>query len=346
MPVRDTAAPTLVRPGLWALTLPLPGPPDLVTVYVLETDAGPYLVDAGWDTEDGWRALSRGLAAIGTRVEEVRGVLVSHSHMDHYGLAPRIRASSGAWIALHPLDAAQLSHYRIDPAERLADVLRRAGAPDTAVDRALAGLGKGRGHDAAAPDVLLEDGQRPEVPGWDLTALWTPGHSPGHLCFWEGRQRLLLAGDQVLPHTVVAVHEPEGPQDDPLGGYLESLDRLERLRPTEVLPAHEHRFTDLSGRVGELRAHHSGRVARVAEVLDAGPATAWELAGRVRSRGTLDDLHGFPLHVVVTRTLAQLSHLRRQGLAEEVPGPPPYWAPTGRGVPRSSPDVVGHRPVR
>ena len=53
--------------------------------------------------------------------------------------------------------------------------------------------------DAVQPDILLEDGQRPEVPGWDLSAIWTPGHSPGHLCFWEPKHQLMLSGDHVLP---------------------------------------------------------------------------------------------------------------------------------------------------
>ena len=42
--------------------------------------------------------------------------------------------------------------------------------------------------DFVEPDVLMEDGDKPDMPGWDLTALWTPGHSPGHLCFWEATQ--------------------------------------------------------------------------------------------------------------------------------------------------------------
>ncbi len=323
--------PARLRPGLWALPLPLPGPPHQVTVYVLETAAGPYLVDAGWDTEEAWQALAAGLSEIGTRIEDVKGVLVSHSHIDHYGMAPRIRESSGAWVALHPLDAAELPRYRTDPAERLAALLCAAGAPGPAIERALADAGRYSGHAAAAPDVLLQDGQRPDVPGWDLTAVWTPGHTPGHLCFWEDRHRLLLAGDQVLPRTAVVVREPRGPLDDPLGDYLASLDRLEQMRPDEVLPAHEHRYSDLSGRVGELREYHASRIASTVETLRQGPATAWEIADRLRSRGPLAELRGFPLHALVTRTLAMLAHLRQQGFAEEAPGPPPHWTLTRRG---------------
>src|SRR4029079_3910630 len=108
--------------------------------------------------------------------------------------------------------------------------------------------------DFTPPDVLLEDGEPPEVPGWDLTAIWTPGHSPGHLCFWEAGNRLMLSGDHVLPRITPNI--PYHPQAGaaPLGEYLQSLDKLNDYEEDEVLPAHEHRFVGLRGRLDELRA--------------------------------------------------------------------------------------------
>src|SRR5438876_292773 len=78
----------------------------------------------------------------------------------------------------------------------------------------------------ATPDVLLRDGQRPDIPGWDLTAVWTPGHSPGHLCFWEPANQLMLTGDCVLPRITPNVNLNPQTGDDPLGDYLRSLERL------------------------------------------------------------------------------------------------------------------------
>ncbi|MFC8435304.1 MBL fold metallo-hydrolase [Streptomyces sp. NPDC057253] len=319
---------TRVRPGLWSLPLPLPGPPGDVLVYVLETDAGPYLIDAGWNNEEGWAALTAGLRALGTRVEDVRGVLVTHSHLDHYGLAPRIREASGAWVALHALDDAALVEFRHHPALRLGALLRRAGAPEDAVRRALDDLAGRSGVDIAPPDRHLSDRERPDVPGWDLTTLWTPGHTPGHLCFWDSRHRLLLAGDHLLPRTKVGMHAPRDEDDDPLGDYLGTLDPLMRLRPDLVLPAHEYPYTDLVTRVGELRDAHTARVATTASLLREGPVTAWQLAGRLRRSGTLAGLRGFPLRATVTRALVILAHLRRLGAAREEPGPPPHWTAT------------------
>lgn len=337
------AVPVRVRPGLWALTLPLPAAPGTVTVYVVESDAGPYLIDAGWDTEECWSALVGGLALLGTRVEDVRGIAVSHSHMDHYGLAPRIREASGAWVGLHPLDATELRRYRTDPAERLAALLARAGAPQDAMDAVLAEAGLNSGHRVGGPDVLIEDGQRPEISGRELTAVWTPGHSPGHLCFWDDRHRLLFAGDQVLARTVVAVQEPRKAGEDPLGLYLESLDRLELLEPAEVLPAHEERYTDLPGRLAQIRAYHEGRLSDTVAILARGPATAWEIAGLLRKRGTLDGLRGFPLHATVSRATTLLARLRAQGLARELPGPPARWSLTERGAQRIGHTAVGRK---
>src|SRR5438874_12230867 len=84
-----------LRPGLWSVPVPIPSNSlRYVFVYVFETDAGPYLVDTGWNTDDAWAALTDGLAQVGTDVASVQGVLVTHIHPDHYGLAGRVDRKS------------------------------------------------------------------------------------------------------------------------------------------------------------------------------------------------------------------------------------------------------------
>jgi glyoxylase-like metal-dependent hydrolase (beta-lactamase superfamily II) len=261
-----------VRDGLWSIPVPLPNNSlRYVLVYVFETDRGPYLMDAGWNTDDAFSALKSGLEEVGCDVADVQGVMVTHIHPDHYGLAGRIREASGAWISLHPADA-ELIHDRYDEPddllERVAQALRRMGAPD----EELAPLQNAAMPvrplvDPVRPDVLLEDGARPEVPGWDLTAIWTPGHSPGHLCFYEAERELMLSGDHVLPRITpnIPFHPQAGA--NPLGDYLASLDKLEPYDVREVLPAHEYRFDDLHARLEELRQHHRDRFAEVVAIL-------------------------------------------------------------------------------
>ena len=92
-----------VRPGLWSIPVPIPNNPlRYVLVYAFETDRGPYLIDAGWNTDDAYQTLVAGLDQAGFAIDRVAGVLVTHIHPDHYGLAGRIREASGAWVGAPP----------------------------------------------------------------------------------------------------------------------------------------------------------------------------------------------------------------------------------------------------
>jgi glyoxylase-like metal-dependent hydrolase (beta-lactamase superfamily II) len=319
-----------VLPGLWSIPVPLPqNSLRYVLVYLFETDRGPYLVDAGWNTDDAFGALVAGMKVAGCEVSEVQGVMVTHIHPDHYGLAGRIRDASGAWISLHPADA-ELIHDRYDEPDdlllRVAAALRRMGAPDEELEPLRnASMPMRPLVDPVVPDVLLEDGQKPEVPGWDLTAIWTPGHSPGHLCFYEGRRQLMLSGDHVLPRITPNI--PYHPQAgaNPLGQYLESLDKLEPYEVEEVLPAHEYRFTDLHRRLEELRQHHRERFNEVIAILRDGPHTAWDIAAHMKWSRSWDDIAGFMRRAAVGEAVSHLRVLELDGLIRVEEGEPALW---------------------
>jgi len=323
-----------VRPGLWSIPVPLPASSlRYVFVYALETDAGPYIIDTGWNTDEAFGALCDGLSHLGSSVADVQGVLVTHIHPDHYGLAGRVREASGAWVALHPADAALITDRYEEPTallERMGAMLRRMGAPADEIPGLQNASMPVRGLvDEVRPDVLLEDGDRPEVPGWDLSAIWTPGHSPGHLCFWEPANRLMLSGDHVLPRITpnVSMHPQAG--DNPLGDYIDSLHKLEPYAPDEVLPAHEHRFVDLHGRLGELFAHHDQRFEEVLAAIRNGSGTAWEIAGHMLWSRPWERIEGFMRRAAVGEALAHLRALEVRGQVKEISGEPSVWEVIG-----------------
>jgi glyoxylase-like metal-dependent hydrolase (beta-lactamase superfamily II) len=320
----------MVRPGLWSIPVPIPDNPlRYVLVYAFESAKGPYLVDAGWNTDDAWDTLVAGLGTAGWDIKDVQGVLVTHIHPDHYGLAPRVREASGAWVALHPADAALLERRYDQPADLLVLVealLRRNGAPEDEIAAlTAASLPMISRVAPGKPDTLIEDGDKPEVPGWDLHAVWTPGHSPGHLCFYEPANRLLLSGDHVLPRITpnISYHPQAGP--NPLGDFLISLERVAALPTDEVLPAHEHRFTDLVGRVAQLKAHHEARFAEATTAIADGVDTAWGIAGRLTWSRPWDQITGFVRRSAVGETLAHLRALEVKGVIRERVGEPSRW---------------------
>jgi glyoxylase-like metal-dependent hydrolase (beta-lactamase superfamily II) len=316
-----------VRPGVWSIPVPIPNNPlRYVLVYVFETDGGIYLVDAGWNTDDAFETLGAGLTELGATIGDVRGVMVTHIHPDHYGLAGRVRETSGAWVALHPADAALIPDRYMQPEEllgRMEEAMKRYGAPPEEIESlSHASMPVLAFVSTVKPDVLLEDGDKPEVPGWDLQAIWTPGHSPGHLCFWEPRHRLMLTGDHGLPRITpnISFHPQSG--DDPLGFFLASLEKLQPYDSQEVLPAHEHRFVGLGSRLDELIEHHEHRFAEVLESIRVGDDTPWAVATRMEWSRSWDRISGFMRRAAVSEAMAHIRALERRGLVREIPGHP------------------------
>ena len=92
----------------------------------------------------------------------------------------------------------------------------------------------------AKPDILLEHGDLVPLPGRRLRAVWTPGHTPGHLCLHEEAGNLLLTGDHVLPRISPNIGLQPHAAEPPLAAYLRSLefvaayDRRKRCPPTST----------------------------------------------------------------------------------------------------------------
>ena len=307
-------------PGVWSIRVPFPDNPlGYTLVYALETAAGgPVLVDAGWDDPESLAALERGLEAIGASVCAVEGVLVTHHHPDHHGLAGRIRELSGCWVALHGEDAKVVELVRTAErgpwTKRYQALLELCGAPPEAVAGAGAAIPKGA--KPAEPDVLIEDGALMDVPGRAVRAVWTPGHSPGHTCFHLEDTGELLTGDHVLPGItpVVTVYDDHvAGTSDPLGDFLASLRKVSALRTTRALPAHRAPFDGVAGRAAEIAEHHERRLAQIEEQLAGGPKTLWSVAEGMEWNKGWERLDTFARHLALGEAGSHLRHLAMTG---------------------------------
>ncbi|MGW7380039.1 MBL fold metallo-hydrolase [Streptomyces sp. NPDC054794] len=327
--------------GVRSLQVPIPDNPlGHTLVHVVDTDRGPVLIDTGWDDPASWDALTEGLTACGTSVAELHGVVITHHHPDHHGLSGKVREASGAWIAMHAADAAIVRRARETRPERwftyMAAKLEAAGAPEEHVAplraarrrRTLPGLSP------ALPDREIVPGEFLPLHGRRLRAVWTPGHTPGHVCLHleeehparrAGHGRL-FSGDHLLPEITPHIGLYEDPDDatvtDPLGDYLDSLERVGRLAPAEVLPAHQYAFTDAAARVRELLAHHEERLAGLLALL-AEPLTPWQLAERMEWNRPWEQIPYGSRNIAVSEAEAHVRRLVKQGRAEAVPGGEP-----------------------
>ncbi|MGH9083405.1 MAG: MBL fold metallo-hydrolase [Acidimicrobiales bacterium] len=317
-----------VADGLWSVPVPIPiNPLRYVLVYVLELGDGVALVDAGWNTDEAWQALIDGLAVAGGTVADVRAVVVTHIHPDHYGLAGRVREASGAWVGLHPADAELLQSRYVDTDDLVASMDKLLAVSGVPEDRrpTLAGASMQIRSlvSMAKPDRLLGDGEILDLPGWDLRVIWTPGHSPGHVCLYSDRRKLLMSGDHVLPHITPNISFHSQQETNPLGDYLDSLTRLHDLDPDEVLPGHEYRFTDLGSRLTEIEEHHAARLGAIEDTLAKRPGTsAWDLTLALPWSRPWDEIPVFMQRAANGETLAHLVLLERRGRVQRQGGVP------------------------
>lgn len=317
-------------PGLWRIPLPIPGTSlPYVTVHALRVRDGVVLVDAGWPAPEVLDVLREGLAVAGASLADVRGIVISHIHPDHYGLAGRISEASGAWVAMHADEAALITRRHVDierVVNEIADWLLQAGAPsqDDAELEATR-IGVKRYLDVTAPDVLVKDGGRIKLEGWTLRAIATPGHSPGHLCFAVEGRSILLTGDHVLPRITpnVSFNPWSGP--DPLGAFLASLERLRGLAVDLALPCHGHDAFDLDTRISELVAHHEERLDEALALLADGAETVSEVTSRMDWAIPWEEQHGFVRRSALGEAHAHLILLERRGVVERVGERPYRW---------------------
>jgi glyoxylase-like metal-dependent hydrolase (beta-lactamase superfamily II) len=274
---RDRRTPPVERldTGIWSIPVPIPNNPLRYTLsYLISGTDGFAVIDPGWDTPEGWTALTDGLATAGAAITDVLGVVVTHVHADHHGLSGRVRQESGAWIAMHPAERdtlpARLGRAPDHMRTSLPLWLRSHGTPDGDVAAVIAMFPAAddptRHVELAEPDVLLEDGDAVPLRGRGLSAVWTPGHTPGHLCVADKDAGVLLTGDHLLPHISPHIGvQPTG--DPPLAPYLDSLERITVFDKMSAYPAHEYRFRGIAERVATLRAHHDARCRELLDVV-------------------------------------------------------------------------------
>jgi glyoxylase-like metal-dependent hydrolase (beta-lactamase superfamily II) len=318
--------------GLWSLPVPFPGNPLRYTLtYLVPGDTGMVVVDPGWRSEQGWQALVAGLETAGAAVTDVVGIVVTHIHPDHHGLSKRLRAESGAWIAMHPVERdtlpSRVRQVRVRPGttrERLEEFMNLAGSPEPAIQAFLAGfdeLSDREPEEAAEPDLLLEDGDMVPLPGRPLHVIWTPGHTPGHICLRDPQARVLMTGDHVLPRITPNLGQGPDSPNSPLPQFFGSLRRIAEYDDHEALPAHEYRFRGLAARSKQLREHHSHRCEEILAVVDAiGMPTIWQLAERLTWSRPWSQVGRMQV-AALSETLAHVVYLIEEGdLAWDSPG--------------------------
>ncbi len=318
---------TWTEPGAYPIAdgvhrIPLPLPMDglrAVNVYVIETDEGLVLVDAGWAIPESRTLFDAALKEIGHTVHDIRRFLVTHMHRDHYTQAIAVRREVGSHVALGIGDKASMDLMHDDALNEDPNIdrLRLAGALELAAGwQSMGPKERPPMDDFGYPDEWLDRDVSIEVGTRTLDAVSTPGHTQGHYVFADRGAGLLFAGDHVLPTITPSIGFEPAYVQQPLRDYLGSLAKVRALPDLRLLPAHGPVAPSSHARIDELVEFHDVRLAGSLDAVLGGAGTAWEVAKELpwtRRQRKASELNPFDAVLAAFETLAHLELLAARG---------------------------------
>ncbi len=291
---RDALA-VAAEAGIHRLAIPTPFMVGRVNAYLIEDDPL-TLVDSGPNSAKALDELEQALALRGHRIEDIELLVISHQHMDHFGLASILARRSGAEVAaLAPL-APFLASYgaQTDLDDSLAEILMlRHGIPAEIVTalRAVSAGFRAWGSAVEVTRPLLADSEL-ALRDRTLRVLHRPGHSPSDTAFYDAERGVLLAADHLIAHIssnpllarpLDAGEEyldraKAGERPQALITYMASLEQTRAMELELVLPGHGRPITEHRELIDERFRLHARRAEKINRLISAQPRTAHEIA--------------------------------------------------------------------
>ncbi len=309
--------------GIHMLAIPTPFMVGRVNAYLIEDDPL-TLIDSGPNSAKALDELEQALAARGHRVEDLGLLVITHQHIDHFGLAGVLARRSGAQVAALDALAPFLAGFaqQTDLEDRFAErTMLRHGIPPDIVTALRSVSASFRGWGSAVQVTRpLADGSELKLRDRTLRVLHRPGHSPSDTVFHDESRSILLAADHLIAHISsnpllarpLNAEEYDGPRPKALITYMASLEKTRAMDLSLVLPGHGRPITDHAALIDERFRLHSRRAGKIHGLIAEQPRTAHEIAQELWGNVAVTQAY-----LTLSEVLGHVDLLLRDGLVIE-----------------------------
>jgi len=310
--------------GIHRLAIPTPFMVGRVNAYLIE-DSPLTLVDSGPNSAKALDELEQALSARGHAIEDIELLVITHQHMDHFGLASILARRSGAEVAALDRLAPFLSSYgrQSDLDDSFAErTMLRHGIPPEIVT-ALRAVSAGFRAWGSAVEVSrpLADNTELKLRDRTLRVLHRPGHSPSDTVFLDESRRILFAADHLIAHIssnpllarpLEAEGDYTGPRPRALITYMASLEKTRAMELSLVLPGHGRPITDHAALIDERFRLHRRRAEKINRLIASQARTAHEIAQELWGNVAVTQAY-----LTLSEVLGHVDLLLRDGLVVE-----------------------------
>lgn len=330
--------PELAARNIYRICVPMPGNPlKVLNSYVVMEGSRPLVIDLGFDMQECYDALTRGLRALDLSWDDV-DVFFTHGHPDHCGLVNQVKRASTTFYAGFSNFYQLLEDYHVHNRgcrawlagsyELLPQGCSRP--PVTQEERQqiinrtidYSGMDEVLVPYCDVEPVVLNDGETFVRGSREFQVIHTAGHAPDHVCLYDKQDKILLSGDQILAHiTPVVASFALG--ENVLNSFIQSVENLSKLDVTLCLTGHREYVDNVAQRAAELVNHHVSRGEEVEQALCEGPANVVEITKKISWHSPIPNWDDWPLkqkYFSIGETISHLSRLEKKGRIEHSVG--------------------------
>lgn len=304
-------------PGIFRIPVPLPGSPlKAVNAWLVRGTDRSLLIDNGFNSSECELTLLQAFRDLDIDQNSL-DFFITHLHSDHCGLTHRL-ISPESRIYCGRTDGERINAFIKDPGlwpRSLRSLLNYGFPPDELEELCQSHPGKVYASREELAFIWTYEGDELRYGDYCLKVMDCPGHTPGHQVLYEENYNFLISGDHILADISPNITIWEGMRD-PLGTYLESLEKILALGVDKIFPGHRNVILDGKSRIRELQQHHKDRLAEILSILaDKADASAWEIASRMKWKlhGTWENFPVAQKCFALSEAAAHLEHLEILG---------------------------------